>query len=610
MLENTNKFFFYKVLLFYLVFIFQINLIASSNTKGETNLKLVSPLTVLQEKDTAYTKKYTIANQLFKKEDYTNSLKQTLSLLNEIENKNYIELEYLSNFQVGDIFRKRNNHDKALNYFKKSLNLLEENKNFKENELLSFEKPFDREKYLASILIRIGSEYYKLNKKDSAAIYFKRIIEISSLNNFPEIRASGYGNLSNIYLEESNFFLAKEYALKAAKIYNQNNNKLSESSALNNLANVYLVEKKYAEAKKIYTKAIDLIKNDESIVAIKNKEDLYYNLAYILYMQKDYKAYEYLDQSNVYKDTITDREIRRIVKGVYAEYQEQYKVETLKNKVALKKAEEQRKVWLLGVLSLLILISSGVIVYNYKLRQKNLKLQLHQTELAQERKLEKLKSESQVRILNATLDGKETERKQIAETLHDSVSTLLSSANLHLQASKMQFNGDIPIEINKTQKIIIEASHTIRDLSHTLVSSVLLKFGLNYAINDMAEKYSNSKIGIDANIKNVRRYEQSFEIKVNNIIQELVNNILKHSNASKATVKIEDKNGVLFIEIQDDGEGFDKNKIPEKDGLGINQIDARIQMMKGKFLIDSSRSTGTKIKIELPILEKEETNHA
>ncbi|MFT5762048.1 MAG: two-component system NarL family sensor kinase, partial [Polaribacter sp.] len=216
----------------------------------------------------------------------------------------------------------------------------------------------------------------------------------------------------------------------------------------------------------------------------------------------------------------------------------------------------------------------------------------------------------QVRILNATLDGKETERKQIAETLHDSVSTLLSSANLHLQASKMQFNGNVPLEINKTQKIIVEASHTIRDLSHTLVSSVLLKFGLNYAIKDMAEKFSNSKIEIDAKIKKVRRYEQSFEIKANNIIQELVNNILKHSNATKATVKIEDKNGVLFVDIQDDGEGFDKNKIPEKDGLGINQIDARIQMMKGKFLIDSSAGTGTKIKIELPILEKKETNHA
>jgi signal transduction histidine kinase len=327
-------------------------------------------------------------------------------------------------------------------------------------------------------------------------------------------------------------------------------------------------------------------------------------------MQKDYKAYEYLDQSYVFKDTLTDREIKRIVKGVYAEYQEQYKVETLKNKARLEEAQERKTNWFLGVLMVLILGISGFVLYTYKLRQRNLKLKLEQTEFAQKSKLDKLKSESQVRILNATLDGKETERKQIAETLHDSVSSLLSSANLHLQATKMQFNGDTPIEIDKTQKIIIEASQTIRDLSHTLVSSVLLKFGLKYAIIDMAEKYSNSQLKIDTNIKNVRRYHQGFEIKVNNIVQEFVNNILKHSNATKALVRVEDKEGILHINIQDDGEGFDKRDIPKKDGLGINQIDARIQVMKGKFLINSSAETGTIIEIELPIQEKETTVNA
>ncbi|MFT4576998.1 MAG: two-component system NarL family sensor kinase [Polaribacter sp.] len=156
---------------------------------------------------------------------------------------------------------------------------------------------------------------------------------------------------------------------------------------------------------------------------------------------------------------------------------------------------------------------------------------------------------------------------------------------------------------------MLEASQTIRDLSHALVSAVLLKFGLKYAIKDMAEKYSNSQIQINTDIKNLRRYHQSFEIKVNNIIQEFVNNILKHSNASKAIVRVEDKNGKLIISIQDNGCGFDKNKIPEKDGLGINQIDARIQMMKGVFNIDSNAENGTKINVILPILEKEGVIH-
>jgi signal transduction histidine kinase len=192
--------------------------------------------------------------------------------------------------------------------------------------------------------------------------------------------------------------------------------------------------------------------------------------------------------------------------------------------------------------------------------------------------------------------------------LHDSVSALLSSANLHLQATKKQFNGNAPIEILKSQEIITEASQKIRDLSHTLVSSVLLKFGLNFAIKDIAEKYSNSELSINTEIGSLRRYHQNFEIKVHNIIQELTNNILKHSKAKNAVIRLKEEKGQIILQISDDGIGFDKTKITSKDGLGINQIDARIQMMKGRFTISSKKGKGTQINVELPIIEKEAVN--
>ena len=273
-----------------------------------------------------------------------------------------------------------------------------------------------------------------------------------------------------------------------------------------------------------------------------------------------------------------------------------------------KRLKEQRTFWVFGIGGLLTIISLLYWVNYYKLKQKNLGLKLTQTQLIQSQSIEKIKSDSQARILNATIDGKETERKQIAETLHDSVSALLSSANLHLQATRSQFNGNAPIEIDKTQKIITEASEKIRDLSHTLVSSVLLKFGLEFAIKDMADKYSNSKLNIDTSFGEVRRYHQDFEIKVYNITQEFVNNILKHSKAKNALIKLEEINSKLILTISDDGVGFDKTIITNKDGLGLNQIDARIQMMKGEFLIDSKENKGTDVHVVFPIVEKEELN--
>ena len=256
----------------------------------------------------------------------------------------------------------------------------------------------------------------------------------------------------------------------------------------------------------------------------------------------------------------------------------------------------------------LILIALIVVIGYYNIRQKNLQLKLSRTELLQNQNLDKLKSEYQARALDATLNGRESERKEIAETLHDNVSALLSSANLHLQATKKQFAEGVPLEIDKTQEIIAEASQKIRDLSHTLVSSVLLKFGLNFAIRDIAEKYSNSELNIDTEIEGLRRYDQKFEIKTYNIIQEFVNNILKHSKAKNAIIKLKEEEDHILMQIFDDGIGFDQTQIVLKDGLGINQIEARIQIMKGKLEINSQKGKGTQIKVELPIKKKQVTN--
>lgn len=595
------------VILFSLLIFCQLKVNAEiiTNKKGTSYLE-ASLSVVKQEKDSILEKKYNTAKELYGKKEYAESLKLALILLDELKNKNNKYIEYLCNFLIGDSFNKMNKHTKSLFYFKQSLDVISEiNKTTIDNN----DRSFNTEKVIAKNSLKIGAGYLRLSEKDSAKYYFNKIISINSFDNeLLDVKASAYNNLSGIYSQDSLYDKAREFSLKAIEIRKRTKNKLFEASALGNLASIYAFEENYRKSKEIYLEALNLIENDNSSTAFRYKKDLYLNLAWALYNLKDYTAYDYQEKSYDIKDSLRDAEVQFIVKDVFAKHQENLqkeKTNLVKQQVALKKAEERKTNWFLGALMLLTLGISGTILYNYKLRQNNLKLKLTQTELSQKNKLEKLKTDSQIRVLNATIDGKETERKQIAETLHDSVSSLLSSANLHLQATKMQFNGDTPIEIAKTQKIIIEASQTIRDLSHTLVSSVLLKFGLNYAIKDMAEKYSNSQITMETEVLNVGRFHQSFEIKVYNIVHELVNNILKHSNAKRAIVRMKDVGNLLTIEIQDNGDGFDKKVIPEKDGLGINQIDARIQMMKGTFVIDSILNKGTKISVTLPVFEKD-----
>ncbi|WP_254712510.1 tetratricopeptide repeat-containing sensor histidine kinase [Polaribacter pectinis] len=552
---------------------------------------------------------YKSAKVFFEKEDYANALREAQKIV-EVGSSYSSEELVLTNYLIANIFYSTKSYDNAIKYYKKTLDLVQQLKDveFKSEAEINFDKDFIK----AEAYLNFGNSYYQLyNKdylqkhKDSALFFYDKVDDFfSSKNNVLEVKSRAYSNSSVIYLNDTLFDKARDYAMKAIQIHRNQNNKVNEAGALVNLSNIYLSENNFKKAKETYYEALDLIRNEKSSKALIVREKIYFNLAYNLYKLKDYQAYFYQELSYNIKDSLREQEVRGIIEELDAQYDFKSAKKLLLKEEENKRLKAQRTFWVIGIGGFIIILSLLYWLNLYKLRQKNLGLQLSQNQLILNQNIEKIKSESQVRILNATIDGKESERKDIAETLHDSVSALLSSANLHLQATRSQFKGDHPIEIDKTQEIITEASQKIRDLSHTLVSSVLLKFGLKYAVKDMADKYSNSQLKFETEVGKVRRYHQSFEIKVYNIIQEFLNNILKHSKAENATIKLNEENSKLIFVISDDGVGFDKSKISDKDGLGLNQIDARIQVMNGRFHINSSVNNGTTIEVELPILEK------
>ena len=586
----------------------------NKNIKDEVELKTTSSF-IFQSGELS--KGYLEAKKLYDTNNFAKSLQLSLNLLKNYntEHVNNTEEILLLKHLIANIYYATRNNENALLYYNQTLQSLNEIKKFIDNVKAPIHSDIN---YIKSeSLLKYGNTFSRLNiinnnnsYRDSAIYYYKVIDSINSNSDkVLEIKSKAYNNLSVIYLRDSLYEKSKYFVLKSINIQKKLNNKVSTAGALGNLSSIYLSEDNFTEAKRIYFQALDIIRNVNTNEALKVREDLYYNLAYNLYKLKDYKAYDYQELSYILKDSLREKEVRALIAEITEKWDFDVKKQLLLKEEENKRLKAQKTFLFIGIVAFIVIVSLLYGLNFYKLKQKNLRLKLSQTHLLQSQKIEKIKSDSQTRILNATIDGKESERKQIAETLHDSVSALLSSANLHLQATKSQFNGNAPIEIDKTSNIITEASQKIRDLSHTLVSSVLLKFGLKFAILDIADKYSNSQIAIETNIGRVGRYHQSFEIKMYNIIQEFINNILKHSKASEAVVSLEEKEGKLHLKIVDNGVGFDKTKITQKDGLGINQIDARIRIMNGFFHIDSTKDKGTKIEVELPIVEKEAPNH-
>jgi signal transduction histidine kinase len=365
---------------------------------------------------------------------------------------------------------------------------------------------------------------------------------------------------------------------------------------------------KYVEAKKVFLEALSILSHEKTSKELTSlSEVLYDNLSYTLFQLKDYRAYTYQEKSIDIRDSIRDAEMS----GILAEIEGKYNTENVKKEALLKAAEEKVKLnhtqdlnTILTIISLALLAGSWLLYRYLKLRQEKLKLEFNQNKLLQQSVLEKIQNESREKILNATIDGKESERKMIAETLHHSVSSLLSSAGLHLQAGKILLKGDSPLEIEKAQNIIKEASEKIRNLSHSLVSTVLLKFGLKYSIQDMCEKYSNSSISFECDCEEIERFSLDFELKINSIIDELLNNVIKHSHANHTIISLKEYKGYLEIYIKDNGKGFNPKEQRLQGGFGLMQIEARIKRMSGVFNIKSNVQNGTLIYISVPV-EKE-----
>lgn len=505
-------------------------------------------------------------------------------IIDAAKNSNDTLLLVESTKLLADIYRENGDYKKSTDYFNEIIPLIDT-----DYEALQY------------VLFKKGGNFQLDGLVDSALVnYEKAVIIGDKVQNHEDLKAKVHGNLSGIYYLKENYSKAIQHSKIAADYQNKLGNKEIEAGILNNLGSIYYMQGKYKEALQAFKKSLSIVGFGQEELQKQTRNSSFINMAYAYSALKNYKkAFEYQDKYFSLNDSLQ----QELKYKEIAEIESKYKVVEKEKEAEIEKTKRLKAEYLLFGFgfAIFILLSGIFALYKlYKLNKKNHALQVDQDELVHQNTIEKIKSNAQSKILAATLDGRLEERKKIASVLHDNVSALLSAANLHLYAGSKQIKGKFPVEIEKTQAIISEASEQIRDLSHNLISSVLLKFGLNVAIQDLCEKSSNSVINLTSTSKNIVRFNQNFEIKIFNIITEMVNNMIKHSKATHGAVKMEQLNGKLQLIIFDDGVGFDIAEINEKSGIGLNQVKARISVLNGIIDIKSSNS-GTRIYISVPI---------
>ncbi len=507
------------------------------------------------------------------------------------------KIEYLDDIKfhvkyvkaIGRIFSRAKNYNKSLKYFKEGIDY-----SLKYNDSIS----------ISTLYLNAGSVFQNIKQMDSAEMYYEKVLQYHPRNlKEDETLATVYINLIGIAVAKGDFDLAEEYGKKSIELHEIRKDTIKLAGAVANMGSLNMYTGDLKASEEYYLKTLDLLDGNTDLKSREVTVTTLDNLSQVYYLLGDYKTgYDYLFESVDIAHKLT---VENAAKKI-TEIEAKFNLEQKENENKLEKEKREKAellLYIFGGTIVVLLVLIWLFKYNSSLKREKLDLVFKQAKIEQVRKLEKIQSDAQIKILNATIDGKEAERRHIAEILHDNVSTLLSSANMHLYAAKTALKKNTPEEVTKIESIINEASDKIRDLSHKLISSVLLKFGLASAVEDLCEKYSNSKLVFNSDSRNIKRYDQSFEIKIHNIIEELVNNILKHSNASMATIDLIQVGKNLQIQVNDNGDGFDVEEVVHQDGLGLSQIQARIKMMKGNFEIKSYKDTGTQVSIDVPVSE-------
>jgi len=368
-------------------------------------------------------------------------------------------------------------------------------------------------------------------------------------------------------------FLTRDYV--AAKKYND----ISASYMPNTEANSYVFKLRDAQ---IYFEQNGRFKDEQKIMEFANlmieeedfntAADLYYQLCEGERKKKNLeKALEYKKKENELREKV----LAQNADGQIFEMEIKYETEKKEAQLVQQKSTILRNRLIIILLTLsLALLLTGFLIYN----------------LLKKRKLTKIESQRQEQFTNQLMENTEEERSRIANELHDSVNHELLTIKNNLSNGKTINTEDI-------SKVIEE----VRNISRNLHPTILATIGFEASIENLCEKITESGLFTTCEIEYEFKLSKNKELQMYRIIQEALNNTLKHGKANAAKVILTSENNFLHLEIKDNGSGFNvQNELNSPKSFGLQSIFQRAKAILAKVSIDSN-SKGTVILIKIPV---------
>jgi len=250
---------------------------------------------------------------------------------------------------------------------------------------------------------------------------------------------------------------------------------------------------------------------------------------------------------------------------------------------------------ILIAIGLLVFMSLSIVFFFYFSRKKVVKTELEKANM---------EIEHQKELIQSTLIMQEEERKRIAQDLHDAISSKLNIVSLN--ANFLTEENITSKETNTIGKHILNITSTIlessRKIAHDLLPPTLERFGLKAALEELCEEVGETK-KFEVHYHNLK-YKDGLlssdeELHLFRIVQELMNNSIKHSRATQISLVMNHKENSLYLQYIDNGKGFDLERIVKAKGIGMSGINNRVAILNGDITIKSSLGNGINVNIQV-----------
>jgi two-component system NarL family sensor kinase len=455
-------------------------------------------------------------------------------------------------------------------------------------EAVSLDKASNGKYAQPALYGNITSVYVNLLKNDSAELWAEKSVNLSMAKGDLTGLANAYFINAGIYIEMHNNARAEKLMEEGIKIRKLIGDPFYIVSDIYQLSNFYAHNHEPE-------KGISIAKEG---IPIAEKYNLHAKL-YILYTALgenyqsagDYKMYsETLNKIITLKDSTYTKNSAEALSDI----QTKYEVQKKENIIISQQLDLTKKNYL--VYGTFILLATSVLISYvvFRARKKNQLVKIREIGIEQKK-----------RTMDAVMQAEENERKRIAAELHDSVAQKMVVAKLNLEA----FEGYLPKLSNEEQKVfdnifslVDESCTEVRNLSHSMMPHAFFQSGLADAVKNFIDKIQNKNLRIlfntDGDLENL---DKNTELMIYRIIQECLQNIIKHAHADRVDISVIAENGEIDATIEDNGIGFDTSLLENNSGMGMKNIRSRVEFLNGQLDINSHPGGGCVVAFYIPV---------